>query len=338
MPLTGLSGNLWPIHPQPLPDELLTSWLQRLAFGNGIKVQTLCDQTFGRNVPVWNRDFDRSAPAELIHHLSLATGTQMETIEAATLRGFGGAFVDSVRLNGNSLWILPLGIFHRKRHRFGTQYCPICLRLDPVPYYRRSWRLAFIAECPDHHCVMHDRCPTCGAAIVFQRIELGTRWLRRVDGNTSCAVCGFDLRQTPASYFPWVDGKVCVAYRSLMLFHWFAFNTTASTVTASQQDLFSIFHTLANILLSRRINIKGLGESLGAQFPGIETARKTEIRELELLCPLDRVAIFEAALHLLMEWPSNLKKTLWSAGVTYKAMMYAREKDTVWTNALRSAL
>lgn len=109
----------------------------------------------------------------------------------------------------------------------------------------------------------------------------------------------------------------------------------ASSVTASQQELFSIFHTMANVLLSGRVNIKGLGESLGAQFPGVEEARKTELRELELLCPQDRLAIFEVALYLLMEWPSNLKNTLWSAGVTYRAMIYAREKDAVWTNGLR---
>ena len=26
-----LSGTIWPIHPKPLPDELLTSWMVRIA-------------------------------------------------------------------------------------------------------------------------------------------------------------------------------------------------------------------------------------------------------------------------------------------------------------------
>jgi len=91
---------------------------------------------------------------------------------------------------------------------------------------------------------------------------------------------------------------------------------------------------MANILLSRRVNLRALGGNLGAKFPGIENARKTELSELELLCPLDRLAIFEVALYLLMAWPSNLKKTLWGVGVTYRALMYARENDAVWTEAL----
>ena len=37
---TGLSGRLWPAHVKPQQDELLSSWLVRLAMAHGVKLHT----------------------------------------------------------------------------------------------------------------------------------------------------------------------------------------------------------------------------------------------------------------------------------------------------------
>jgi hypothetical protein len=52
----------WPVHPRPRKDELLLSWLQELARGNGQKLQAFCDCVFGTDHQIWNRDVDRLAP------------------------------------------------------------------------------------------------------------------------------------------------------------------------------------------------------------------------------------------------------------------------------------
>ena len=61
-----LSGHLLPAHPHPLADELLTSWFARLAYGQGLKVQTLNRLLFGSDRQLWNRDIDRLSPAWLV--------------------------------------------------------------------------------------------------------------------------------------------------------------------------------------------------------------------------------------------------------------------------------
>ena len=66
---------LWPIRYKLLPDELLSSWLVRLAHGFGLKVQTFSNLLFGCNYQVWNRDIDRFAPDWLVEQLSSHTGT-----------------------------------------------------------------------------------------------------------------------------------------------------------------------------------------------------------------------------------------------------------------------
>lgn len=69
-----LSGKIWPAHPHPLPDELLTSWMVRLAEANGIRLQALSWMLFGNAHSPWNRDADRSAPKWLIKALSRYSG------------------------------------------------------------------------------------------------------------------------------------------------------------------------------------------------------------------------------------------------------------------------
>lgn len=38
-----LSGEIWPAHPHPLPDEILSSWTLRVAAANGVRLQPLLD-------------------------------------------------------------------------------------------------------------------------------------------------------------------------------------------------------------------------------------------------------------------------------------------------------
>src|SRR6185369_12897990 len=70
-----LSGKVWPAHPKPLQDELLSSWIVRVAEANVIKLQTLSWMLFGNGQSPWNRDIDRNAPRWLIEALSQHTGS-----------------------------------------------------------------------------------------------------------------------------------------------------------------------------------------------------------------------------------------------------------------------
>ena len=85
-----LSGNVWPIHLKPLEDELLSSWIIRLAHANGLKVMTLCTMLFGYRRPVWNRDIDRLAPEAVLNKISQITGTPLDRVCATTLKDFEG--------------------------------------------------------------------------------------------------------------------------------------------------------------------------------------------------------------------------------------------------------
>lgn len=112
------ADHLWPIRYKPLPDELLSSWLVRLAHGHGLKVQTFCNAIFGERLQVWNRDIDRLAPSWLLNELSLRTGTHYSAAASTTLRNYEGLLYRKFRTAGLLHWILVLQMYHRKRLGF----------------------------------------------------------------------------------------------------------------------------------------------------------------------------------------------------------------------------
>lgn len=190
------SIKLWPIHLKPKPDELLTSWLVRLAMAHAQKLHTFCSLTwYGK--PIWNRDIDKSADAEILQVLSSKTGTALERVRMTTLASYEGVLYEKHNRFGPTAWIMPVGVFHRTRKQYGLQYCPRCLSEDRDPYFRRRWRLAFIVMCNEHNLLLCDRCPSCQAPVNFHRNELGNHKKYVTTSLTHCYVCAFDLRQSP---------------------------------------------------------------------------------------------------------------------------------------------
>ena len=196
----GVTAPLWPIRYKPLPDELLSSWLVRLAHGHGLKVQTFCNLIFGNRLQVWNRDIDRLAPPWLVDTLARHTGTPLDTAYGTTLKVYEGILFRNPRPSGHLNWVLSLKIYHRVREGFGQQFCPACLAEDMTPYFRKAWRLSLSTTCPRHGCMLHDRCHACGAAVSFFRMDFGME-AGDSDGKTvnvsRCHECKANLAAAP---------------------------------------------------------------------------------------------------------------------------------------------
>lgn len=118
--------HLWPAHPHPYHNELLSSWLVRTAHANGLKVQTFCNLVFGNNYEIWNRDIDRYIPEWIVTKLSEKSGISAEKIDRTSLRRFQGILFDKVRPSGHLTWVNSLQIYHRKRVGYGLLFCPLC--------------------------------------------------------------------------------------------------------------------------------------------------------------------------------------------------------------------
>lgn len=211
-----IHGKVWPAHPKPLPDELLSSWIVRVAQANGIKLQTLCWMLFGNLRSPWNRDIDRSAPPWLIQALSQHTGTNYWNIFHTTLVTYRTRLYPRRQSSGQLRWILPLGNYGMRHRQFGQQFCPACLAADAIPYFRKQWRVALFTYCPVHQVVLRDACPGCGLPVMHYRGDFG-RELWEARPMYVCHACGCDFRESEGEAMCFPDEEVHCLFDSVLL-------------------------------------------------------------------------------------------------------------------------
>ncbi len=170
-----VAGDRWPAAVDPQPDELLSSWLHRLAIANGVAPRSFAGG-LGLGGGMWSPRLDARLPEDVAAWLGVRTGVACQAISAMAMSD--GALAP--------LW-LPLRETARRSRSTWIQYCALCLADDRAPYFRRSWRLASRISCFTHRCGLRDRCPACRAGIVpFAQTELVPQYV--------CVRCGFDLR------------------------------------------------------------------------------------------------------------------------------------------------
>jgi TniQ len=299
----GLSGTLWPIHPHPQNDELLSSWVVRLAHSNGLKVQAFCTLLAGRDSAFWNRDIDRSPSERLLVALRQCTGATQDEVEATTLRGFEGTYFDKLTTKTNCPWILPLGIYHRTRRRFGLQVCGGCLREGSTAYFRRRWRLAAVVVCPQHQCLMVDRCAACGAPVAFHREELGRRRIQVPDSLADCWACHHPFHN-PEVFTAANDAQRCLVQLAAGCL------PPKVTEECSATPYYAGLHLFANVLLSKRPAAIAFAEKVAEEVSSFATSPRTHRAELEALGPKARSSVLEAAIWLADDWPNHFNTVL----------------------------
>jgi len=317
-----LDTEPWPIPLNPLPDELLSSWLMRLAMAHGVKVQTFSSLTWPTKA-VWNRDIDKSADREFISVLAHKSGTSLWEAHATTLSAYEGYLFETLNRFGPTPWLLPVGIYHRVRQRFGQQFCPFCLREDREPYYRRRWRLAFMTSCERHSICLLDRCPDCRSPVNFHRNELSDSNVSFATSITHCFNCSLDFSSSTvsASTTPVTTPEVTFIQHLLIgLAH-------GSISITNQLDVYS-HHFFAGLRQLMRVlalpnqRVANLRQDLDRRFDvRLNTITRQNTKTSPNLEGLDidqRHQLLNGARILLVDWPElfvelSTKHRVWSS-------------------------
>lgn len=169
--IPSLKKNILPGYVPPMPDELFSSWICRLAINHKIKPRSFIVNYFGTKEGFWNRDIDTLMIPSVIEFLVNHTPLQHEQIEKLFIKSYEGYVFQKCSDAGSNLGINALGIYHRNRKLFGLTYCPSCLRKLPA-YYQKSWRLMTSIVCTECNLYLLDRCPKCNSPITFHRINI----------------------------------------------------------------------------------------------------------------------------------------------------------------------
>ncbi|MCE6078440.1 hypothetical protein GOZ89_23275 [Agrobacterium vitis] len=179
----------WPITVTPQRDELLSSWLHRLAYANGVPGRAFA-RVLGLTPEMWSARLDLKRSITLADQLRQYADITPEQLAAMTMPA-----------GLPKQLFLPLRKFHRRSGSTWLQFCPRCLATDTHPYFRREWRLATRLTCDKHNSRLRDRCTACNQPVAaFNQSALVPHHF--------CTRCGYDLRRASTIY-------LCPAVRKL---------------------------------------------------------------------------------------------------------------------------
>lgn len=323
--MKGLTASLWPIHYKPLPDELLSCWLVRLAHGHGLKVQTFCNLIFGNQRQIWNRDMDRLAPDWLINELSSRTGTPREQVWSTTLRSYQGLLYSKIRMAGTQQWVLGLKIYHRKRMGHGLQYCPACLAEDKIPYFRKRWRIALYTVCTVHKTMMLDCCSQCGAAIAIHRLDIANSDALDERTTAYCYACGLDLRTAPMRE-PIVSDQEA---SELLLRACRAIDLDNAETEDWDLGRYAVMHQLCRIMTARYKHVR-LREYVLAQIGATEISLTQGHVSFEMRSIEERHHLVQLAAWLLVDCAQRLTAAWRDGAVRYNVLLKDFDVPPKW--------
>ncbi|NRP21985.1 hypothetical protein LPJGGPFB_05244 [Ensifer adhaerens] len=171
-------SDRWPSVVAPQHDELLSSWVHRLAYANGVAPRAFA-RVLGLSPGMWSATLDPRLPVYVARLLHARTGLSLRKLSVMPMKS-----------SPLKQLLLPLRNDGRRGSSTWLQFCPRCLADDAQPYFRQRWRFATQVSCLIHGCGLRDRCPCCASRIApFDQVELVPQHF--------CAGCGFDLRRAP---------------------------------------------------------------------------------------------------------------------------------------------
>lgn len=180
-----IAASRFLIVPKPLPDEILSSWIARTAYAHHTHPQTFLNLHFGNVHFNWRLNYDASVSDQELEVLSQKSSLSFAKIYEMTLRSYEGFLQETIIPIGNNRLIT-------KQQNF----CPVCLREDPFPYFRKSWKVLLLPICFKHQCYLYEGCPSCKSKIKLVNMH------NNKEPFVFCHKCGYDLRKATKLTIP----------------------------------------------------------------------------------------------------------------------------------------
>jgi hypothetical protein len=252
--------------PIPIKDELLSSWLCRTARAHytGYKefIKALVDTDYKvmsnpSKSTFWNVDIDRKCPEPLRNLIIRRTGIDLDSFDTMSIIKWDSNTIDQFIARTN------------RKDIDGIRYCPLCLKEDKTPHYRRNWRSLFYSICPIHEIMMYAHCPNpkCKNAIQFNKIDFKKPFI-------SCHACGTDL--STAIPIPFQNSSYLEAMNNLLQVLQEGYFSTRNGETYTSKVFFETLYILSRFIYRIRHRHPDLKDLQDSQFP---RKLETKIRE-----------------------------------------------------------
>ncbi|MBX6830406.1 TniQ family protein, partial [Pseudomonas aeruginosa] len=128
--------------PHPFEGELFSSWLCRLAWGNGTKLLPFVTHHLLLPPQFLNCDIDRTVADSVVIRVGAGCGVAKFSALATKLSVFDGVLWEQLLQKGPCDWVLMhiRGARNpRQRAGYSLQFCRRCLAEDVEPHFRCIW-------------------------------------------------------------------------------------------------------------------------------------------------------------------------------------------------------
>lgn len=198
-PFPGKSPTPLPVRWRPFDDELLSSWLVRLAIGNGLTCRSMAKQALGLPNLGLLGIVDAYEKAGLLDLLVALSGISKLMLRNLTFydvewRAPGAiASADTIVYGEMVLRRAMLGAVGLRAHG-AYRACIQCWQGDSSPYIRKVWRQYFTTVCPKHKIPLSPHCNRCGTSFNGSFAPYLSRTKYFQSELSVCRWCGFDVR------------------------------------------------------------------------------------------------------------------------------------------------
>jgi hypothetical protein len=315
-------SNLLPWHPRRLNDEILSSWMLRIAAD--LSVRRLCGW-LGDDQPVRALDDSMAHTDPLIDSIAEAVGVEKEQVIECLPSSLHGLSRTPVYRPGRASpmpWRLWQGTANGK---VGNQYCPACLQ--ETGHHQLPWTIAIYTCCLRHNCFLRESCPHCGKPFRGASRFLNLDFVNPARDLQRCAYCN----RSVANYAP----SERADKKTLRLCH-----VLGSLVGKSSCENF--FGVLARLLYVM-CRPSALGEDLRSQMlPASHqiTSRHTSGTPMnfEYLDVKSRAYMLQAVVSLFADWPDYLIETLRSTNRLHHHLHLFKDLPSWYDRAERAAM
>jgi hypothetical protein len=172
-----LKNENFTIVPIPFEDELLSSWIVRTAYAHKTHPHTFVNQYLDyRPYSFFLTESDITLDKTMIKIIEEKSHHKID-IHSLMLTTYSGFLQENIYENNPTIFFT-----HQK-------YCPVCLREDKVPYFRKTWRVVFYNICHKHQCRLYEHCPSCKT-----NLDISKMYENELT-YTHCHHCGFELKK-----------------------------------------------------------------------------------------------------------------------------------------------
>lgn len=181
--------NIWPLCVPPLPDELFSSWIYRLASNHRVNPDTLVNECLDKKLSIKINDMDIKPDSNIIDIITKNTPVKAEEIAKLFLTDYNSNIIENNIPEEvfNSLHFLKINDSKNKKN--GIMFCPKCLSKG-APYFRKKWILSTSIICCECNSYLIDYCPGCHNPFSYWNTNKNSTQIK--SSITTCK-CGYDI-------------------------------------------------------------------------------------------------------------------------------------------------